>query len=294
MAFTFFQGSPSTILPSISNAIGKNDYGLGTGGLQDFPLVNNEFSQLGNLAQAGDALQYSKTLLTLTQGSGPTVAHTATAPPAGAGLIFPNSSPGVLRAYDDPLYTMTAQKYYAIGDVADSIAEYQYTQPPTGPGGIKLYFFNRISEVTIALPSWFQFAPLNDADMTINTGAWTIGGDPLYLPGKDLKGGSSLNGGRTIGAPSITVALADDFVAGQFIKIGSGGTSEICWVTLVVGTTLTVLGGLQQNHNSGETVFACANGFAAKVTIPSGIAGGIPRDWFNCSLDADYQSLVRV
>jgi hypothetical protein len=289
MAFTFFMGSTTSIVPAGANAIGVNDYGTGTGADQDFTLTNNQFDDLGNLAQAGDATFYSKLLGTLTS-SGPTNAHTSTAPDLGAGIIFPNANCGSLRAYDDPLYTQTAFKYFAVGDVVD-IDDNQYIEPPAGPGGIKVYFTNRITEITIVEPTWFSFAPLNAADMSI--GAYSTPGDPLYLT-DDLIGGSTLSVGKAVGQTSITLVDATGFAAGQFVAIGTGGTMDVCWVTQIISNTLTLLQPLAYNHSAGETVYACAAGFACKVDIPTGAGGGSPQDWFNCSLDCDYQTLVRV
>ena len=288
--FGIFEGNTSTVAPATSNMIGPNDYGTGDDHNQDFTLTENAFDDLGNLAQSGDATFFSKLLSTLTS-SGPTNAHTSTAPVLNDGVIFPNKKAGLLRAYDQ-IYSQVAHKIYAIGDIddVDGIWDKQYTAAPGDPG-IKVYFTNRITQVSVAIPDWLQFAPLNAADMSI--GAYGDPGDPLFLS-NDILGVSTLNGQANPPGTSITLHDVTDFFAGQFVKIGTGANAEICWITQIVGSVLSLLAPLANTHLNNTAVAACCGGFAIQVSIPNLISGGIPKDWFNCSLDSDYQYLVRV
>ena len=287
MALRVFQGTASIVIPSNANKLGLNDYGTGDGDNQDYTLTNNTYTELGNLSQGGDTDFYSKLNGTLT-GSGST-AHTSTKPANGEKLVFPNASAGVLRADDQSPYAQSAYKLYAVGDI-DDIADYKYVASP-GNDGIELSFVNQITETTIAMPSWYQFAPLNVADMSVGT--YGSAGDPFQLD-NDLLGYSTLASGASATATSVTMDDDADFYAGQFVKIGSGATVDICWVTDVTSNVLTLLQPLTYNHSPAETVYACSGACAIKVNIPTGISGGQSIDWVNLSLDVTSQKLVRI
>ena len=289
--FGIFEGTASAIMPSATNKLGPNDYGTGDGSNQDFLLEKNVFTDLGDRAQSGDVTFFSKTGGTLTS-SGPTNAHTITAPVLNDGVIFPNKKPGLLRAYDQT-YSQRAHKLYAIGDIDDvgGIWDMQYVAAP-GDSGIKVSFKNQITQIVgVPLPTWMQFAPLNAADMSIGT--YGTAGDPFYLT-NDILGASAL--ASPVNSTNTVIILHDTtlFFAGQFVKIGTGVITEICWVTQVSGNDLILLQPLINSYGSGTAVAACAGAFAIQVNIPSLISGGVPKDWLNCSLDSDYQSLVRI
>ena len=284
MVLKIFQGTTLGVTLSNASKLGLNDYGTGNGSDQDFTLVKNTYADLGNMAQGGDSDFYYKSTGTLT-GSGSN-AHVSTPPASGEKLVFPSSSAGVLRAYDQPPYAQDAYKIYAVGDI-DDIADYQYLAAPAA-SGIRMYFTNNITEETVAMPGWYQFAPLNVSDMTV--GSYGASGEPFELTA-DLIGFNTLADSASATATTIILNDATDFVAGQFVMIGS---TDICWVTEVNSDTLTLLQPLSFSHSASEAVYACAAGFAIKVNIPTGISGGVAKDWVNLSLDVDYQAQIRI
>ena len=290
--FTFFQGSSTMIIPSDANALGQNDYGVGAGGVsQTIALINNTFTTLGNVAQSGDGASpngamYIKAIGLIGSGSN---AILTPAPAITEGIILPNQNPGILRAFDQAPYSQEAIGYFALGDI-DNIANYQYI-PSGTDAGIRIYFTNRITESDIVVPNWFQFASLNAADMTINTDTWANG--PYYTQ-HSLLGGTVLNANASSGASGIIAASASNINVGQFLKIGDGVSAEVVWVTGITGTIISIHPSLINNHVIGESVYACAEGFAIKMKVPgTGISEGTPKDWFNCSLDCSYQYKLR-
>jgi hypothetical protein len=287
MTLAYFNNTPL----STATQMGQNDYFIGDGSTVNFTLVNNTFITLANTVQvensyftrSGGGVTGSGSLMTLSS-----------APAVNADVVAPNSNYGYLSAYDRPVTGVSNSQVvsgvFHLADIAD--IETQYYQNAPGLSGIESYFTQRITSGG-ALPSWFQFAPLN-VDMSINTSAWGSAGSPLYMA-HPFSGASTLNGSVSSGATSIVLTSASGFYAGQWIKISDGGNSDIVWIESISSNTLNIVGGesLGFSHANGVNVFSCGSGVGIQMTVPLYAGGGIPLNLFNCSLDSAFEAIAR-
>ena len=264
--------------------IGLNDYSFSNGVTNTFNLTENTFDTLADVAQFGASTFYRKSTSTLT-GSGFT-AITGTVPSSGLVGIFPNESYGSLAAYDQVSSIQYNESIFFIGDITD-IETNTYLAAPSD-SGIKVYFSNQIGTGG-AQTSWLKFAPLNAADMTIGT--YQDAGDPFYLD-FDLSAETTTNSFTSAGVTELQVADSSVLQAGQLIRVGSGASAEVLWITTVNPTSVLLLTPTQFSH-ALDPVYVCGAGFGVRVDIPTNATGGILTNYVNCSLDANFQIVER-
>lgn len=77
---------------------------------------------------------------------------------------------------------------------------------------------------------------------------------PAKITPATLLGSTTLSGGVSAGAGSVTLADASSLSGGDYIRIGTGGTQETKQISLVAGNTLTLSSVLGNAHSNGETV----------------------------------------
>ena len=301
MALSFFQATTVYPYPNSANKLGLNDYCAGsTSGQTNYPLTNNIFSGLLGTAQAEANNFYKESNPTGSNSmssSGSSTAVLSPAPTTGSNLVFPGQNPGVLQAYDEGSPSqMIATGTFWVGDITD-IASYQYSTPNvSGATGMLVSFINRINSTAVALPSWFQFAAMV-SDMAIGgylSAGTTYPATPVTAKGTLTVQAVNGNTSLTVSgwAPAVTTQP-------QLLMLGTGVNQEFVYLNSWSGggpytLTLSSLTPVQNTHVVGDVVYAIASGFGIKMTIPSGISGGTPVDWFNCSLDCQYQQGNRI
>lgn len=261
--------------------LGLNDYFVGDDVTQDWTLVNKTFEETNKVSQVGDSFPRKST--GEVTGSGADI-HLSVAPADTVPIIFP---PQIIAS-------ILGESIFFVGDISDDLLTTRYQGLVVDSDEIKVYFTDRAPDHSIAEPAWLQLAPLVDADMTIGT--YEAAGDPLFLP-KPIKATGTIDLVDASIDDFGVFVTTDDWLAGQLVIIGleNAPDFDIVWVTLAedlgFAWSLTFWPQLNHNHLIGTSVFACANGFAMKSTLPA--LPTYPTNIFNISTDTDYEPIAR-
>lgn len=137
-----------------------------------------------------------------------------------------------------------------------------------------------VNEITAAKLAW----SLPGSSSVVGTAAVTGGGASTTL-GADV----------AAGATSITVASATGIAAGNFLKIGDAGETEIHEVdaAYVSGTTIPLVGGLLRAHDTGDAVVEVDDAGTTITTWRTGrVASGAFKDVVIDGVGVDGRHLV--
>jgi hypothetical protein len=147
--------------------------------------------------------------------------------------------------------------------------------------GIELSFVDLVSSSGAEI-SWVQLAcATQDAAGTALT--YSATGTSLYTVNINAFG--TLASSAVAGGTSLICGTASSFYVGDYIFINKGGgTQEIKKITAYNGQFGLTVTALDFAHSPGETVYACARKFWAKMTVPSGVSGGTPTNFYDLGL----------
>lgn len=199
-----------------------------------------------------------------------------------AGIVFDqNDVPGLVnpRILEVPFW---------LGN-ADEPDLYYWAVPPA-QAGILIFPSDQVGGGVGAQPSWFQLAPA-----LANGNAGTYGASGATINTTAISGADNIGLTISSGATSLTVTTSANFVAGDYIKVGSGTANvEIVKITAIPDATHLTVETTQNPHNINETIFTCGRKFWLKITIPLNATSGQAKSLYNIGIGKTYVITSRL
>lgn len=163
---------------------------------------------------------------------------------------------------------------------------------PPSLSGITIFPHSFVSAGVGAQTSWCQLSTA-----TTNVAGTPVGyaaaGASITTPA--IKGSDTFVTGTTAGATSITINNSSNFIAGDYIKIGSGTVNvEVVQITAIPDATHLTVSTTNSNHAIGETIFSCGRKFWLKVTVPLNAVGGVATSLYNIGIGKTYVITSRL
>lgn len=288
MALHFYYNTPF----NAGTQIDPVDSFTGDGTTKTFTLSNKTATRLATTLQTNttEFFQYTGGF---TKNTSNNTFTTQSAVANGLTIVAPGLSGLTAAAFDQDVVDgvtnpRVVEVPFWMADV-DTIHLTEYSALPTF-GGIEISVLDYIAGVGADV-SWCQLA-----GSSVNGLALTYGATGVNLYTGDLTATTVLTASASASLTTITVAVASDFTAGDYIIIDIGQvTAEVRQIFSINTLTnvITLATALQYSHFIGETVFTCGRKFWLKVTVPLNFNSNSPINFYDLALRRRGRAIAR-